>query len=152
MTTVRILPFTILAALALATTGCDSKNHSYEDGYKTYVDTLDSIQTNDCIIDNAPFGQFLKADEAPKPPQVVPCSDSSSVQVFAVGDLAGPYAQAQDQADSLCKAAVDKVPDSEAQKYLLPGATDLHYKIIYPSLQEDWDHGFHKAICYLSAI
>lgn len=152
MTTVRMTSFTILAAAALATAGCGSSSHGYDDGYKTYVDTLNSIQADDCIIDNAPFGQLLKADEAPKPPQVVSCGDSSSVKVFAVGDLAGPYAQAQDQADSVCKAAVDKVPDSEAQKYMLPGATDLHYKVIYPSLQEDWDHGFHKAICYLSAI
>lgn len=152
MTTVRKLSFTTLAALTLATAGCGSKSHAFDDGYKTYVNTLDSIQANDCIIDNAPFGQFLKADEAPTPPQIVSCSDASSLQVFAVGDLAGPYEQAEDQADSLCKAAVDKVPDSEAQKYMLPGATDLHYKVIYPSVQEDWDHGFHKAICYLSAI
>lgn len=151
MKTVRILSLTILAAVTLSTAGCGS-SHGYSDGYKTYVDTLDSIQADDCIIDNAPFGQFLKADEAPKPPEIVSCSDASSVKVFAVGDLAGPYEQAKDQADSVCKAAVDKVPDSEAQKYMLPGATELNYKIIYPSLQEDWDHGFHKAICYLSAI
>jgi len=150
--TIRIASFTILAASALASAGCGSSSQAYDDGYKTYVNTLNSIQADDCIIDNAPFGQFLKADEAPKPPQIVPCGNSSSVKVFAVGDLAGPYAQAKDQADSLCKAAVDKVPDSEAQQYMLPGSTDLNYKIIYPSLQEDWDHGFHKAICYLSLI
>ncbi|MEY9935486.1 hypothetical protein ABH926_010168 [Catenulispora sp. GP43] len=150
MTTGRTLSFTILAAAALVTAGCGS--HGYDDGYKTYVNTLDSIQANDCIIDSAPFGQLLKADEAPKPPQIVPCSDTSSVKVFAVADLAGPYEQAKDQADSACKAAVGQVPDSEAQQYMLPGATDLNYKIIYPSLQEDWDHGFHKAICYLSMI
>lgn len=150
MTTRRVLSFTIVAAAGLVTAGCGS--HGDDAGYKTYVDTLNSIQANDCIIDNAPFGQFLKAGEAPKPPQVVSCGDSTSVKVFAVGDLAGPYDQAQDQADSFCKSAVAQVPDSEAQQYMLPGATDLNYKIIYPSLQDDWDHGFHKAICYLSAI
>jgi hypothetical protein len=152
MTTVRILSLTTLAAVALATAACGSSSHGYDDGYKTYVNTLNSIQPDDCIIDNAPFGQFLKSGEAPTPPQIVSCSDTSGVKVFAVGDLAGPYAQAQDQADSICKAAVSKVPDSEAQKYMLPGATDLHYKVIYPSVQDDWDHGFHKAICYLSSF